>query len=353
MIIEEEGIKLEIPKILEKIAFYNPQMKIVRSLNIEIYSAFNFKNFLDLLASLGANSLRVKKELNLEVFANDISKEAVELLKKNAELNNLKINIFNENAKFLHCKLKEKFDIIDIDPFGSPTKFLPYILNFLKKETLLSLTATDTATLSGKNPNTCLRRYGIFNVFSDMSKEISVRTLLTFVILFFSKYNYLAKPIFSYSEKHFVKVYVLLKKSGKRKIDEFLKNVSAISFCKNCLNKKVGIYEKCNCNNNFSHIFPIYIGKLYDEKIVEKVYLNSKYPYTKKIFEKALNDNASGLVFDTHTLAKKLKTSIPSINGIIEKLKEKGIEASKCYLSSTCIRTSSYEELVKIYKSSL
>jgi len=347
MKIEEEGIILELPNLLYKKAFYNPQMKVVRSLNIEIYSAI-YKNakFLDLLASIGANSLRIKKELNFDVYANDISKEAIEYLRKNCEINKLEINIFNENAKFLDCKLKEKFDIIDIDPFGSPSKFLPYILNFLKKRTLLSLTATDIKTLA-ENP---LKRYGIFCTETDVPREIAVRNLITFSLLFFSRYNYISFPIFSYSEKHFVKVYLLLEKTGKKKVENFVKsNIFALSFCKNCLNKKIGIYEKCECNSNFFHIFPFYIGKLFDENVVRKAYENSRYSYTKKIFERALKDfvedyTVPATCYNTHLLAKKLKKRVLSIEEIC-----KNIKASKNYLFPTYVRTNEFEKLKNLF----
>ncbi|MBU5682465.1 MAG: hypothetical protein KQA34_02010 [Candidatus Aenigmarchaeota archaeon] len=362
MEIFEEDIKLKLNKLLNKKSFYNPQMKIVRNLNIEIYKNFAKENykFLDLLASIGANSIRIKKSIPyLEVYSNDVSREAIEYLKLNAKINDVKINILNENAKNLKCKLNEKFNIIDIDPFGSPISFFPYILDFLSKETLLSLTATDIATLAGKYSDKCLMRYGIFCYENDMEREIAIRNLISETINFFSAFEYISNVVFSFSEKHFAKVYIILKKSSIKKIEKNLReNINFISFCKACLNKKIGIHEKCEiCNEKFSHFGPTYIGKLFDEKYIEKSIKNVENPEVRKIFEKALNDIAEDytippISFNTHLLAKKLKTNVKSINFLIQKLKEKNLKASKSYLDSKSIRTSYFEELIKIFKNS-
>lgn len=360
MEILEENIKICLESLLNKKAFYNPKMKIIRDLNIEIYKNFAKKNhkFLDLLASIGSNSIRVKKSLPfLEVYSNDISKKAIDYLKKNCEINEVKINIFNENAKNLKCILNEKFDIIDIDPFGSPIKFLPYILDFLSKETLLSLTSTDIATLSGKYNEKCLMRYGIFCYETDMQKELAIRNLISKTIKFFSSFNFNSNVLFSYSEKHFVKVYILLKKSSNKKIQENLKeSLGFISFCTNCLNKKVGIFENCEiCNQKFIHIGITYIGKLLNEIFIQKALKNVEYKDVKKIFENALNDFADNfsippITFDTHKISRFLKTSPKSIELILEKFKEKNLKASKSYLDSKSIRTSNFNFLLEIFK---
>ncbi|MEM5830543.1 MAG: hypothetical protein QXL82_03485 [Candidatus Aenigmatarchaeota archaeon] len=360
MEIVEENIKLLLEKPLYKKAFYNPQMKIVRNLNIEIYKNYaknNYK-FLDLLASIGANSIRVKKSIpNLEVYSNDISKEAISLLEKNAEINNVKINIFNENAKYLKCKLKEKFNIIDIDPFGSPIKFFPYIIDFLSKETLLSLTATDLGTLYGKYSDACLSRYGIFSIDNDMKNEIALRNLISYSVRYFSAFNFSFNVIFSYSEKHFAKVYILLKKSSKKRIHRKIReNMGFISFCPKCLYKSTNIEKKCVfCNSDLEIIGPTYIGKLFDENFISNAIKNAEYLDVKKIFEKSLKDYAKDYslpptTFNTHLLAKNLKTNVKSIENLINSLKEIGVKASKSYLDSKSIRTEDFKSLIEIFK---
>ncbi|MEM5827942.1 MAG: hypothetical protein QW197_00315 [Candidatus Aenigmatarchaeota archaeon] len=360
MEIIEENVKLLIEKPLYKKAFYNPQMKIVRNLNIEIYKNYAREGykFLDLLASIGANSIRVKKSLPfLEVYSNDVSKDAINLLKENTKINEVKINVFNENAKNLKCKLMEKFNIIDIDPFGSPIKFFPYVIDFLSKETLLSLTATDLGTLSGKYSDACLARYGIFCAENDMKNEIALRNLISYSIRYFSSFGFSFEIIFSYSEKHFAKTYILLRKTSKKKVQKKLKdNIGFISYCPQCLYKTLEIEKECKyCGSKMKIIGPTYLGKLFDEKFLSKAIKSVEHSDVKKIFEKSLNDFAEDYslpptTFNTHLIAKNLKTNVKSIEILIKSLNEIGIKASKSYLDSKSIRTKDFKSLIEIFK---
>lgn len=360
MEVKEEDAVFYLENILDKKAFYNPQMRIVRNLNIEIFKNYAKENYklLDLLSSIGTNSIRIKKSLPfLEVFSNDISKKAVDYLKKNAKINKVKINIFNENAKNLKCVLNEKFEIIDIDPFGTPITFFPYIIDFLKKETLLSLTATDIATLSGKYSEKCLMRYGIYCCETDMERELAIRNLISKTITFFSSFNFSSNVLFSYSEKHFVKIYVLLKKHSKTKIQKELKNcLGFLSFCENCMNKKVGIYEKCEiCNKNFFNIGVTYVGKLFDENFIKNAYENSKFKDVKKIFEKAMKDFCEDytippITFNTHLFSKKFKKSPKSIESIVNYFRKQNLSASKSYLDGKSIRINNFKFFIENYE---
>lgn len=348
MLIKEGKAEFEIKDFLLKKEFYNPAMSIVRDLNVLITSIFSNKNskYLDLLSSIGANSIRIAKEVGIKVYANDISKDAIEKLKLNAQKNNVNIEILNFDAKCLFTNLKEKFDFIDIDPFGSPIYYLPFITKFLKKNSILSLTATDTATLFGLKPLTCLRRYGIFCNKNDFEREVGIRVLITSSFLLLSKYKILAIPIFAFSEKHFVKIYFKID-FGKEKINNFLKNFGSISYCMNCLNKEIGIKEKCVCGKEFNHIYPIFIKSYIDKNILEKIeneLENRKYfqnyEKIKKTIETLKNEDLNvPWYFDLHLVAKIYKTKCIAINEICEKLNKKGFYASKCFLNSKAIRT--------------
>ncbi len=355
--IVEGKIELEITTELKKDEFYNPAMSIVRDLNILVTSSLKSENskYLDLLSSIGANALRIKKEVEIEVVANDISKNAIERLKKNAKNNKIEIEILNEDAKNL--KIDEKFDFIDIDPFGSPIKFLPYIIKFLKKGTILSLTATDTSTLFGLKELTCLRRYGIKCSKTDFYRELGIRNLITATIFLFSKFNILSIPIFGYSEKHFVKVYFKIDK-GKTKVNNYLeKNINFLSYCKNCLNREIGIKEFCNCGSKFTHFFPYFISEYVDKELLEKMekelenrdYLPN-YKKIKKIINMLKNENLKiPWYFDLHEIARKNKLQCIKKEKIIERLKKR-YYASECFLESKAIRTEAniYEILSEI-----
>ncbi len=125
-IIEENKIKLFVQKIkipTKKMeVFYNADMVFDRDISEAICSIFKPKKICDCMAASGARGLRYASELKeSEVVLNDKNINSVNIIKKNAELNKLKVRIENEDANTI--LRKEKFDFIDIDPFGSPIYF--------------------------------------------------------------------------------------------------------------------------------------------------------------------------------------------------------------------------------------
>ena len=69
---------------------------------------------LDIGTGSGCIIISLKKELNnINAYALDISKEALEVANENAKINNVKINFINSNV---FSNIIEKFDVIIINP---------------------------------------------------------------------------------------------------------------------------------------------------------------------------------------------------------------------------------------------
>lgn len=75
---------------------------------------FNKKvKILDIGTGSGAIAITLKKEIDSEVSATDISKEALEVAKENAKRNNADINFINTN---IYDGIEDKFDVIISNP---------------------------------------------------------------------------------------------------------------------------------------------------------------------------------------------------------------------------------------------
>ncbi|MFN3621907.1 MAG: tRNA (guanine-N1)-methyltransferase, partial [Nitrososphaerales archaeon] len=170
-------------------AFYNPAAKLNRDLSLRIYGAYaslthSDITFGDALAGVGARGLRVAKECKnvAQIYLNDLNPKAIELARCAAKLNGISEKcVFTTKDAILflaeHSISANRFDILDIDPFGSPTPFLAAALRAVKRGGLISLTATDTAVLCGVYPKVALRRYGGLSIRCEYANEVGARLL--------------------------------------------------------------------------------------------------------------------------------------------------------------------------------
>lgn len=86
---------------------------------------------LDALSATGLRAVRYALEVPnvIQVIANDIDQTAVVAIKENAKLNgvsHLVSAVCNDATMLMHenKNYDRRYDVIDLDPFGSPTHFL-------------------------------------------------------------------------------------------------------------------------------------------------------------------------------------------------------------------------------------
>jgi len=344
--IEEDGVKLVIPDPKEYAlsskapVFYNPEMKMNRDISVLLLQAVGFKDsVLDMLAATGARGLRIKKAIpKSNVVLNDKNPNAVELIKKNAKLNKLKVEVLEQDA---HFKFPMVYHYVDVDPFGTPAPFLDPAIKSLKNGGILAVTATDTSALCGTYTKACIRKYGSKPLKNECMKETGLRILIKKVQEIAAQYEIALTPIFSHSTRHYMRVY-FKSKSGAKETDKILKHH--------------GFYETAG---------PLWLGKLWDRALLkEMVRLANKQAVKKELkgkiptfslvrdlyFKESLINTVG--FYDLHKLCSKLKLpEIPRYDDIIEKLKKKGYKASRTHFSKTGIKTNApYKDVVKIIK---
>ena len=109
---------------------------------------------LEALSATGLRSIRYAKEINgvKEVIANDFSKRAVASIERNIAANEVSDKVRASNADatnvmYNNRKKEDQFDVVDLDPYGSPTPFLDGAVQAVAEGGLLCLTCTDVAVL--------------------------------------------------------------------------------------------------------------------------------------------------------------------------------------------------------------
>ncbi len=314
--------------------FYNPVMASNRNISILLLNSVeNIQmNICDPLAGSGIRSLRFLKELKKskikQLYANDMKENFKEVFNLGLKLNKLKLDknklsLFSKDAN-LFLQEHIGFDYIDIDPFGSPNPFLALAVARISRRGIIAFTATDTAALTGTYPKVTRRKYWAEPLRNYLMHEIGLRILIRKVQLQGVQFDKALVPILSYSKDHYFRAYFRNEK-GKEKCDELLKQHQYFLYCNNCLSFKTSVYnkEKCSCGTEFVFAGPLWIGKLSDEKLLEKMVENNPFPEEQKFLELLLGEAKVNQVgfYDLHEIARKLKMDPPKMELALKKLK--------------------------------
>jgi tRNA (guanine26-N2/guanine27-N2)-dimethyltransferase len=335
----EGKTKIVVPKVLNTKGpgkkggvFYNPVMEFNRDVSVMVLNALNKKNILDGLAGTGIRGVRIANEVGENVVINDVNPKAYKIIKKNVEINNLD-NAFAENKNLNTLLSENRYGYIDIDPFGSPAHFIDSAMRGVKKDGVLGITATDTATLCGVYPKTCLRRYSAAPLKTGYAKETGIRILIGFCVREGLKYDLGFKPLLVHSTEHYFRIYLQVEK-GVKKADRCTKNMGYVLH-----NFKTGERKICKeADKKYSIAGPLWTGKLFDKTFLNKLHVKD-YFGTKKRIKKMLGlwkdeANSSALYYEVNNIAKMMKTSpLPMIK--ILKL----LSCSRTHFSPTAFKT--------------
>ncbi|MEA3229542.1 MAG: tRNA (guanine(10)-N(2))-dimethyltransferase [archaeon] len=364
--IKEESIKTEIPegklKKNDRI-FYNPKMKLNRDISalaLNIFSKMAKRKITacDALSSSGIRALRIAKECrNIEkVIINDMNPTAVKTAETTAKNNNIKNAEFStEDANIFLSKNKNRFDYIDIDPFGSPVYYLDSCARAASGKSLMGITATDTAPLSGTYPKTCIRRYGSVPLREDIKHEVAIRILIASIVRAFSRHDKSFVPIISYSKIHYLRV-LGISTSNTGLAGKSAQAIGYVLYCKKCGNRRFSKKPeniRCDiCSSEFSTAGPLWTGPINSTLFLEKMIRNNniKSAELTSLLE-TLHDESRilNLFYDTHSVCKKNHLKIPKLADLFKTLKDKGCKAERTHFELTGFRTDAdYKELLKI-----
>lgn len=369
----EEGLtKIEFPE-FDKVSsdapvFYNPNMELNRDLSILAIQVFQKEqdreiNICDLFGGSGIRGIRYKNEIDGvgEVSINDISELANQYEKHNIELNGLdNIQVYQHDASMLLRMKRGEFDVIDIDPFGTPSPFLDSSGYCARRNSLLCVTATDTSALCGTYPEPCIRKYNAKPYKSEYCHETGIRILAGFVALTLAKYAKYIEVKMSHSTEHYMRLYLEIKK-GSTKTDKSLKNIGYISHCKNCLHRQTSkglaspIDETCPvCGEKLVHAGPLWLGEIQNREFIQKMIDETNYKKINrekealKLLNKCLEEfDAPATFFDVHTICKSLKISAPKFELLLNAINQEGFYIAKTHYNPLGIKTDAKIEDIK------
>ncbi|KAL1423410.1 hypothetical protein MTO96_021165 [Rhipicephalus appendiculatus] len=114
----------------------------------------------------------------------------------------------DEAALLMHRHKTDRFDVIDLDPYGSPAPFLDAAVQAVQDRGLLLVTCTDMAILCGNSSETCRAKYGAVSLKSKCCHEMALRIILQSIESHANRYGRYTVPLLAISVDFYVRVFV-------------------------------------------------------------------------------------------------------------------------------------------------
>ncbi|CEQ41078.1 SPOSA6832_02748, partial [Sporobolomyces salmonicolor] len=232
-------------------------------------------SLLEALSATGLRAIRYAKEIPLlrYVVANDLSASAVEDIRRNVSYNGLdpkglkslpgaedvpaeEIKPCNQWSKaqieeardgkvrvnegdacvfmYQHRAEDQRFDCVDLDPYGSAVPFLDAAMNAIADGGLMCVTCTDMGVLAGHNyPEKSYTHYGGVCVNAEYSHEVALRLVLHALATTAARYGRYIEPQLSLSIDFYVRLFIRVR-TGPKEVKALPSKTSLVYYCHSC-----------------------------------------------------------------------------------------------------------------------
>jgi tRNA (guanine26-N2/guanine27-N2)-dimethyltransferase len=341
--------------------FYNPIMELNRDIAVLVARVYQHKvnreiSICEPLTSSGIRGVRLATEVhNAKVTLGDISKHAFHLAKRNVALNMLdeRATVLNKDANCLlscHSAPRARFDIVDVDPVGSPVPYLDSAIRALRNKGVLAVTATDLAPLCGVHVKACVRKYGGKPLRTEYCQELAIRLLAGCIAIAAAKQDIGTRVVYSHSTDHYIRVYIEMA-YGAKKADESVNNIGYILHCFDCLHRETaktmtGIGVCPECGGKMDYAGPLWLGHIFDKLLCDLIAKENEHIAFKNgsriatLLSVAKDEaEAPATYYVVDKVSNKLRLPVPPLATMIEMLHDCGFNAVPTHFSSRGFRT--------------
>lgn len=344
--------------------FYNPVMELHRDLAILAVQAYQRSvnreiSLCEPLTSTGIRGVRFATEIRgvKNVLISDINERAFNLAKHNVHLNGLteRVTVQHKDANCLlscHSAPHKRFDVVDVDPFGSPVHYLDSAIRALRNNGLLAVTATDMAPLCGVHAKACVRKYGGKPLRTEYCQELAVRLLAGCVATVAAKHDIDIRVVFSHCSDHYVRVYAEIG-YGAKKADASISHMGYVLHCFSCLHRETAKdlfakrLEQCpECGSKMDYAGPLWLGKMFDKQFCELIAkentqtaLRNSGKIAKLLSVATAEADAPLTYYVVDKISNKLVLPVPSVDALLKILHDNGFQAVPTHFNSRGIRT--------------
>ncbi|XP_028977844.1 tRNA (guanine(26)-N(2))-dimethyltransferase isoform X2 [Esox lucius] len=192
------------------------------------------------LAASGLRSVRFALEVPglRSITANDFSAKAAALIARNAQHNGVThlLQASQRDASMLMYEMrgkKERYDVIDLDPYGSPACFLDAAVQAVAEGGLLCVTCTDMAVMAGNSGETCYSKYGSISIKAKYCHEMALRIILHSLDQRAAVYQRYIHPLLCVSVDFYIRVFVRVR-TGQAVVKNSASKQALVYNCVGC-----------------------------------------------------------------------------------------------------------------------
>jgi tRNA (guanine26-N2/guanine27-N2)-dimethyltransferase len=344
--------------------FFNPAAALNRDVTVAVTAVAGGTTFCDSMAGVGARGLRVAREVSRveRVVMVDFNGDALKLARRGAAVNRVKRKCEfadSETSSYLFSRYgsEQRFDFVDVDPFGSPVRQLQGALCATSEGGVLSVTATDTAVLCGVYPKVSMRRYGALPLNNHFHHETGARILIGAIARQGGSLDIGIEAVAAHTTRHYVRAFVRII-SGATKAESALKHIGYVNWCPRCghVESSAGPERGCaECGGRIKGAGPLWLGGLADQGIMTAA--------RKAAFEMdllAASEEVSSLVgvdgfppwsFSIEKICSVLKVPTVPESRVYQNLNSMGHRAMRTPFEKTGVKTDArYAEVVEAVK---
>jgi tRNA (guanine26-N2/guanine27-N2)-dimethyltransferase len=342
----------------EQVVFYNSKMNLNRDIAI-LFSQSHFSRKIRVCDPMTGSGIRAARYVvespNVYfVVAADTDGNAVEAAKQTAQINGVddKISILESDANLvLLGSTQERFDLVDLDPFGSPAPFFESAARATIDGGVIAATATDMGPLTGARAAACVRKYGIRPVRAEFEKEMAIRTLAACLATIAGRLELGVEIVFSHASDHYARIYAAIRK-GRAFANQSAKMMGFIVYCPECLNRTShysleSINTRCEyCGASTRIGGPIWLGSIWDAQTVRGMIQHTPSLESSRMSEvqnllTLIDEEKSAPPFHYRTdlFAHTLKTKPPPMGQFLDAVREKGYESTRTHFHPNGFRT--------------
>jgi tRNA (guanine26-N2/guanine27-N2)-dimethyltransferase len=349
----EGGIDLTVPEQpdagIGEGVFFNPEQELNRDLTVAVLRAVRERDghgsYLDAHAATGVRGVRAAGE-DYDVTLCDRDPDAGALCRTNLDRNGLDGKVENRDANALLSE--NRFDVVDLDPFGTPMPFADAA--FRGARHLVCVTATDTAPLCGAHKASGVRSYSAVPQNTEYHAEMGLRILLGALVRTAARYDVGATPVLSHASRHYVRTYLSLSRRASDANDA-IDRLGYVHHCFSCLHRDTqeGLIarppEACPaCGGRVRTAGPLWLGPAHDTDFLARVREHITDEMGTADRARDLLETLDGELdrtthYDQHRLCKQWSRSASAMDDFLARLRAAGFAASRAHYGGTAFKT--------------